>query len=35
MSGLNDLGMQWFPRDCVTNHAINIFAECGANAAPR
>jgi hypothetical protein len=35
MWGLNDPGLHWFPRDCAINHAIKIFAECGAIAAPR
>jgi hypothetical protein len=35
MSDFNGPGMQWFPRKCVNNHAVNIFAECGAIAALR
>jgi hypothetical protein len=33
MSGLNECGMQWFPRKCVMNHALEIThgmrRECG------
>jgi hypothetical protein len=35
MSGLNDRGLQWFPRDCVINHALEIThgmrRECGVD----
>jgi hypothetical protein len=34
MSGFNDRDVQWFPRNCASNHAIKIFVECGAIAAP-
>jgi len=35
MSRLNDRAMHWFPRNCVNDHAIKLFAECGAIAALR